>query len=67
MQTATQTNEKCYISFWERLNENLKNPDYKQGFEKAKEKVNLQVMINNLLQDTGHSEYCVEVMNVDDY
>ena len=46
MQTQTTTQNKCYISFWEELNERLRDPEYKKGFEKAQDKVHLQVMIN---------------------
>ena len=55
------------VDFQTRLEERLKNPEIRKNFENEIYKVDLQVMINDLLQDTGNEKYCVEVMDIDDY
>ena len=55
------------VDFRAQLEERLKNPEYREGFEFEKYKVNLQVLINDLLQETGNEKLCVEVMDIDDY
>ena len=55
------------VDFEKQLEEQLRDPEFKKGFENETYKVDLQVMINNLLQDTGNEKYCVEVMDIDDY
>ena len=62
-----EINEKCFVDFEQYLAKRLEDPKLKKGFEEEFNKVKLQVMINDLLQDTGHGEYCVEVMGIDEY
>jgi len=62
-----QTEEKCYNIFQERLNERLRNPEVRKRFEGVKHKVRLGFMLNELLQETGNEEYCVEIMGIDEY
>jgi hypothetical protein len=55
------------VDFQEYLQEQLKDPERRKNFELAKEKVNLQLIFNDLLQEVGYKNYCVEVMEMDDY
>jgi len=67
MQTMREIQETCFVDFRKYLNEKLQDPVYKKEYEVERKKACLQVMINDLLQDTGHGEYCVEVMGIDEY
>jgi len=49
------------MDFQKYLEERLKNPETKKGIELELNKIILEDMINNLLQDTGHGKYTVEV------
>ena len=55
------------VDFQEYLQEQLKDPERRKSFELAKEKVNLQLILNDLLQEVGYKNYCVEVMEMDEY
>ncbi|MCL2039179.1 MAG: hypothetical protein FWG85_01975 [Bacteroidetes bacterium] len=55
------------IDFQEYLAKQLTDPNFKSGFEVEEHKVNLQVLINEVLQKTGNEAFCVEVMDIDDY
>jgi homospermidine synthase len=55
------------VDYRELLNERLKDPEIRKSFENETNKTNLQVMLNDLLQDTGNDKYCVEVMDIDEY
>jgi len=57
----------CYVDFQERLNERLKDPKIKESFEQERHKVRLELMINELLEQTGNGKYCVGLVNVNDY
>jgi len=55
------------VDFNEYLEKQLKDPERRKSFELAKEKVNLQIIFNDLLQEVGYKNYCVEVMDIDEY
>ena len=55
------------VDFQEYLDEQLKDPEFKKGFEIEKEKINLEEIVNGFLQKAGYEKYCVEVMDIDDY
>ena len=55
------------VDFQEYLQEQLKDPARRKSFELAKEKANLQLIFNDLLQEVGYKKYCVEIMEIDEY
>ena len=55
------------VDFETQLEKDLQDPDFKKSFEKEKQMARLQMKINNLLQKTGNENYCVEVMDINDY
>jgi hypothetical protein len=55
------------VDFQEYLTEQLKNPDFRDGLELEERKVNLQVLINDVLQKTGNETFRVEVLGMDEY
>ena len=55
------------VDFQAQLEKDLQNPNFKNGFEHEKYKLNLQIKINDLLQKTGHKELCVEVLDISEY
>ena len=65
--SITQPNTPQLVDFRTQLEERLKDPEVRKNFENETYKVNLQVMINDLLQQAGNEKYCVEVLDIDEY
>jgi len=47
----------CCIDFDDYLKEKLKNPEFKDGLKKAKEKLKLELELNELLQKRGITDF----------
>ena len=60
-----QLERECFMDFQKYLQERLKDPETKLGIEEELNKITLEDIINNILQDTGHSKYRVEVLDFD--
>ena len=57
----------CCIDFDDYLKEKLKNPEFKDGLKKAKEKLKLELELNELLQKRGITDFFVEVKRMNEY
>jgi len=55
MEKKMQNN--CCIDFDDYLKEKLKNPEFKDGLKKAKEKLKLELELNELLQKRGITDF----------
>jgi hypothetical protein len=55
------------VAFETLLEKDLKDPAFKKSFEKEKQIARLELKINDILRKTGNENYCVEVMDIDDY
>ena len=55
------------VDFEELLTEELKNPEAKKMFEIEKEKMKLELKINEILRQTGNGKYCVSLIEEENY
>ena len=55
------------VDFETILTERLKDPERKKGVEIETKKVKLELLINDILQETGNEEYCVSLVEVENY
>jgi hypothetical protein len=67
MKNLLELEKECFVDFRERLAEQLKDPEIRKGFEIERHKVRLEAMLNTLLRETGNENFCVEVMDIDEY
>ena len=57
-----------FVIFRDFLDKQLENQEFKKKFEKERDRFRIEVMINDLLQDSGLNNYRVELVeNEDDY
>jgi hypothetical protein len=56
-----------FIRFDDILNEKLKDPEFKKGFERAGLKLELELKFNEMLREMGYDDLCVEVLDMDEY
>ena len=61
-----QIKENKFLSFRERLDEKLKDPETRERFTVERHKLRLEAMVNDLLRETGNEKYCVEIMDIDE-
>jgi len=59
--------EKCGIDFDTYKQEKLKQPEFKDGMKTAREKLKLELELNEQLQKRGITEFFVEVKRMTDY
>jgi hypothetical protein len=57
----------CCIDFQELLNEKLKDPEFKKGFEKEGIKTDLELKFNQMLQEMGYNDLYVDILEIDEY
>jgi len=55
-----------FIKYDDLLNEQLKDPEFREGFEKEKNLYRLEVKFNELLQTIGCKGYRVELVEEED-
>jgi len=61
-------NTDCCVDFNEYLNEQLKDPEFAKGMERASKKLKLELELNELLRKRGQNNmFFVEVKDIDDY
>jgi len=55
------------VDFEKILTEELKNPDARRMYEVEAKKTQLELKINDVLRDTGNGEYCVSLVELENY
>jgi hypothetical protein len=56
-----------FIKFDDILNEKLKDPEFKKGYEYEKEKFELELKFNEMLREMGREDLFVEVKDMSEY
>ena len=56
-----------FIKFDDVLQEYLKDPAFKEGYEKAGEKLALELKFNEMLREMGKKDLFVEVKDMSEY
>jgi len=59
--------EDVCVDFQELLDERLKDPNFKKGYERAGLKFELELELNEILRQKGYDDLCVEVLEMDEY
>jgi hypothetical protein len=49
------------------LNEQLEDPEFKEKYERGKERFNLEIKFNEMLRDMGKEDLFVEVKEISEY
>ena len=49
------------------LKEQLKDPEFRKGYEYEKEKLNLELQFNEMLRNMGREDLFVEVKDMSEY
>ena len=55
-----------YIAFADYLNEKLQDPAFVEGFAKENTKLEIEIKMNELLQNSGNNDFFVEVKDMSD-
>ena len=55
------------MDFDDLLNEHLKDPEFKEGYEKEKERFNIELKFNEQLREMGREDLFVEVKDMSEY
>ena len=58
------TTSNCYVDFNDILTEKMKSPEFRKLYEKAGEKLKIELQLNELLQTMGTTDYFVEVKDM---
>ena len=56
-----------FVKFDDVLNEQLKDPKFKEGYEREGIKLELELQFNEMLRKMGREDMFVEVKNMSDY
>jgi hypothetical protein len=56
-----------FVIFDDYLNEKLKDPEFRKGYERADKMLKLELQFNEMLREMGIDDMFVEVKDMDEY